>query len=967
MLHPLFRLSSSRRVFIFLVIPIVLSLLLVARFANVGSAENDQQPPAPKENVQKEINPQSDNQLDNKPHSLFGSYYSIDDGLTATLLLNNKGPQTLEVNPTLYSLSGQQLELPPVFVEPTSFQNINLSEWAGIGGEDFRQGSIKLFHRGKDLVLGAQIHLVDQAHSLSFEEKLAEIGNSDSRRLEGIWLMPSREANVKIVLSNTTDIVLTVAASLTRRPHNTSEAKNFQLQPHETRILDLRRDFPDGEKAANSEAVALSLEHCGTKEALLARTFISEPERGYSNLAQFSNPLKGKSKEYQGVGLQLGKVAGERLTPVVVARNTAGTDANITGRVPYTRVDGTTGNIALEATRLRPNEIKLLDLRRVVQRSEQEQIKIAGLEIEYDTAEGSVRIAAHSQSTSRNQVFRVPMWDPFGQRSPTGGYPWQIENTSTTKTYIKNITDREQYYVAYLSWENDGRYMIGMKQIAPHQTIEIDLKQLRDEQIPDEAGEVIPLHVTKGQLKWSLKQVSKEPPGEEIRQALALIGRTEQIDVENGISSNYACQNCCGDSYDSSFLTPGGGETEVDTVIDFDVYQRDRDCYNVPTPYYLRTPSKGFTSWNSSDTSVATVNDSIVTSVGAGDITIKASWQDQINYLSEGYPCDIFLKEAASCSSNYAESIQVIATNVRTKRKVKSQEQLLRPPCGPYCASYSFVPTPSAVLIVKPKVEINVPATAKDGDTVDFSVSVKGTTPTGYQWSFEAPSGAGNNPQVNFTPPTSAQTKAKAHWFANPNSDCATVPPRLSETHPYYNSKYKIKVKVTYKDNKGNNKDTDKSGDFTVNAWWSPGGSVAPATNSGGPQTGFDSSRNLYVVLNSGTMVRNTNSAVINVPQTSQFYNKTVKHEEKHELQWASGLFKDIWTVSSFMAVISNFTDTTAQGLSAQIGQAYLTWDAQQVQSYHNNFNAAEIEAYAISDLIAPQYAYQRCGRTVFR
>jgi hypothetical protein len=67
------------------------------------------------------------------------------------------------------------------------------------------------------------------------------------------------------------------------------------------------------------------------------------------------------------------------------------------------------------------------------------------------------------------------------------------------------------------------------------------------------------------------------------------------------------------------------------------------------------------------------------------------------------------------------------------------------------------------------------------------------------------------------------------------------------------------------------------------------------------------------------------------------------------------------------MAVISNFTDTTEAGLRQQIDQAFLTWDAQQEQDYKNNFNAAEIKAYAISDLIAPQFSYQRCGRTVFQ
>jgi hypothetical protein len=511
----------------------------------------------------------------NKPHWLVGSYYSTQDGLTATLLLNNKGNQPLEVRPTIYNVGGQALEIPPVIVEPASFRFVNLQEWAAMGGESFAQGSVKLFHVGKDLVLGAQIYLTDEANSLSFEEKLAEVDKFDSRKGEGVWWMPSRRAEVEVVLSNTTDAPLAVTAQLSKRPHQVGATHVVQLLAHETRVLDLRRDFADGEHFAKSEIIALSLEHEGVKSALLARAMVKDTESGYSNVVQLSNPDGGKSREYQGVGFQIDNIAGERLMPIIVARNVGSAAATLQVRVPYTRTDETTGVVELPRTRSRAGEMRLLDAHQVVKRSQQEQIQIAGLEVEYDTAPGSVIVNAHSVGVDGNQVFRVPLWDPFGQRSPTGGYPWRIEETSTTKIYIKNITGREQYYVASLRWPGGEGYMLGMKPVAPHQTVEIDVKRLRDEQVPDEAGRIIPLDAASGQLMWSLKQVVAPPAGEEARQALALIGRSEQVDSERGVSSNYACQNCCSNSYYNSSLSPRGGEVEADTAIDFDVYQQD--------------------------------------------------------------------------------------------------------------------------------------------------------------------------------------------------------------------------------------------------------------------------------------------------------------------------------------------------------------------------------------------------------
>jgi hypothetical protein len=139
----------------------------------------------------------------NKPHLLAGSYYTIKSNFSAKLLLNNKGPLPIEVKPTLYSLSGERFAIPPVTVDANAHRFVNLRDWASLAGRQFREGSIQLFHRGKDLVLGTQIYLTDDAQSLSFEEKLTELGKG-SLRSEGVWWLPSPKGEVRLVLSNTT-------------------------------------------------------------------------------------------------------------------------------------------------------------------------------------------------------------------------------------------------------------------------------------------------------------------------------------------------------------------------------------------------------------------------------------------------------------------------------------------------------------------------------------------------------------------------------------------------------------------------------------------------------------------------------------------------------------------------------------------------------------------------------------------
>jgi hypothetical protein len=184
------------------------------------------------------------------PHNLVGTYYNLRD-YSGKFLLNNKGIETITVYATLYNMSGQSITIPPETVNASSHRLIDLNNWASLGGESFKEGSIKIYHTGKDLVLGTQIYLENDNASFSFDEKLAELTKFDTRKQEAVWWMPNRQTDVKIALSNTSDTVLSINATLSRKPKKVGVTENFTLQPHQTRLLDLRSDFTDGSQFDN--------------------------------------------------------------------------------------------------------------------------------------------------------------------------------------------------------------------------------------------------------------------------------------------------------------------------------------------------------------------------------------------------------------------------------------------------------------------------------------------------------------------------------------------------------------------------------------------------------------------------------------------------------------------------------------------------------------------------------------------
>jgi len=692
-------------------------------------------------------------------HNLVASFYDLENYPTARLLLNNKGLSPIELRPTLYSLDGNAFEPAPVTVEPNSFRFVSINDLASAGGENFRKGSIKLFHTGKDLIIGSQVYLEKESQSLSFEERFGELGKFDSRRLEAIWYMPRSQTEATIILSNTSDEAISVNARLNRK----GETQTFPLAPHQTRVLDLRQDFADGQRIGSAQVVGISLEHNGGKSALKAHGQIKDAPIGYSNIVTFSNPNTGKSSELHGFGLHLGAMDGENLEPVVALKNVGGSLASVTVKVPYTRVDDTTGAFNLAPLTIKSGEMRLLDMTALIQISRQEQIKIAGIEITSDAAPGSVLASVQSVSADKRQVFRVPLYDPYAQTSSTGGYPWRINDTSRTVFYIKNTTDLEKEYIAYLVWSG-GQYMLGIKKIAARQTIEIDMKKLRDEQTPDERGNTIPLNVSSGQIKWTTRFEEYSSRAEDLKR-FDLIGRSEQIDTVKGVSSSYACQNCC--QKNAWALVYGeASNAEVGDFVQFYAKEYGSDCYG--NPYDVTMPN-AYLNWDTSDSDIATVDGyGLAHVVGAGNVNVKAQWYGtRTNNYGGWCPNPPVL----------AEEVEVIE-----KEDAEKPDTDERPDCNGACSTISVSINDSEGLTTTPKV---TDVTATPADVVKVT-QVEGN-PNFFH--FVTPKGAANS-QITLTATLNAnnsQVGSQISWEGATESPSnplqATIPKDAAAKH----------------------------------------------------------------------------------------------------------------------------------------------------------------------------------------
>lgn len=155
-----------------------------------------------------------------------------------------------------------------------------------------------------------------------------------------------------------------------------------------------------------------------------------------------------------------------------------------------------------------------------------------------------------------------------------------------------------------------------MKAIKARQTLVFDLRALRDNQVPDERNQTIPVNATRGKIVWSVRG----------RNSLALLGRSEQVDLRKGISSSYACFMCCPNSFRYSRISPIGFGLKIDNFTSVRGVERDQTCYGGLTPEYYWGDT-----WSVDNSSIASIDGTgdaaDVTGVSVGTVTVTGQWE----------------------------------------------------------------------------------------------------------------------------------------------------------------------------------------------------------------------------------------------------------------------------------------------------------------------------------------------------
>ena len=610
------------------------------------------------------------------PREVDFPYYNVSNGWVSTLNLVSDSPKPLDFTLAVKSKLGQVLTTAET-IQPQAKLAIDLASLiTQLGGDPtgaFSEGSVAVYFTGTIMPLVGQITIRNPELSLVHESVMVEHdpGRSDiPAELDGVWWgLAAREA--RVMVSNTS------AKSQTAQVYLDFQGQRHPLQtplaflPYETKTLEISRLLATlGVAPVQAPEGGITIVQTGPQPALIANGRISDAATGFSSTIDFPWTAMQQSRvsALHASGLPIGTPTADSpfagagtFVPHVVVRNLTGSPQTLTVTVEYPQPPpaaqtspkagtssaapggggksipalpvpgdpdhhpewgaGTGTTVGTETLGPFPvGAYTSTDFSLDAALSQLPQpLPFCSIRIQYSGAPGTVQVQATSVELRSNLVIDSHVQSEGNGWAGSGANPWHLDDDTESILFLTNESDKPAR-LGFSMTANDAHYYLTDLRLKPHETRTINLRALRDAQLPDFHKNRLPADATDGSVSWI--RADNVP----------VMGRLMVINRREGMASNYDCCTCpcCLDySLETLELSPVSATLGVGYQAEFDATATMENCNE--TYKYIRVTESA--SWSSDNTDVATVDsDGTVTGQGGGTANIDADLEGCLDF-----------------------------------------------------------------------------------------------------------------------------------------------------------------------------------------------------------------------------------------------------------------------------------------------------------------------------------------------
>jgi hypothetical protein len=482
-------------------------------------------------------------------HVLYAPVSGMHDFEDWSLVLLNRDIIATDVTITFYSSEGKPYSAVARSLARKETRRIDIRQLLSAEASEAPPGGVKVEYYGPPMAVASHVTLGGFHGFGGMDVFLQENPEFKSAGLDAIWWEPIG-ANSYLVLGNSSPDTIHVGISL-----GPDGSRRVDLPPFATVVEPIQDE--NEEASADGRILSAHVISSGVPGALRATGFSTDFSEHFFSVVYFVDPKLSTEPALYANGLHFAD-ASTRL----LVKNVGGSPITVSGKVyPLDRLRSAKP-VDLVSKALAVGEVGELPLP-----AQSEKLEGAAARLESSGGPASM-IATFSSVEATHRVARsLSFADTSAYSALTGGYPWRIDGDYTSIVSITNIGRSRAAVAGFIRPDIGKDYKIDTKYLEMGETAIFEMRQIRDQQVPDRKGIKLAKNVTTGQFDWS----SILGDGSE-----RLVGRADINSLSLGVNSPPTVTQCnCPLSAIDAFINPDlpfvtvGGQTTADTEVQY--------------------------------------------------------------------------------------------------------------------------------------------------------------------------------------------------------------------------------------------------------------------------------------------------------------------------------------------------------------------------------------------------------------